>query len=110
MLTDRYGLALSTGSEVARDAYIEAYDQLPTLYRNAVSAFDRAISADADFAAAYTGKARAQQFGGDMSSARATLATVQGLPMLTQRDLSQIKVFSLIFTVSGALPPCGNSP
>ncbi len=98
MFTDRYGLVLSTASEAASSAYNEAYDLLLTLYPDTVSAFDRAISADARFAVAYVGKARAQQFGGDMPSARATLAIAQGLPALKDRDLSQINVFSLIFT------------
>ena len=32
MLTDRYGLALSTKSPAASDAYLEGYDLLLTLY------------------------------------------------------------------------------
>ena len=88
----------STKSPVASDAYLEGYDLLLTLYPGAVAAFDSAISADAGFAAAYIGKARAQQFGGDMPSARATLAAVQALPTLTEPDLMRIKIFDLMFT------------
>lgn len=97
MLTDRYGLALSTKIEAAKDAYSAALDLLLSLYPDAVPAFERAISADEDFAAAYIGKARAQQFSGDMGSARATLATAQALPGLSQHNLSQLNIFSLMF-------------
>jgi hypothetical protein len=98
MFTDRYGLALSTESEAANSAYNEAYDLLLTVYPGAVSAYDRAIFADPRFAAAYIGKARAQQVGGDMPSACATLATAEGLPALKDCDRSRVNVFGLIFT------------
>ena len=58
MLTDRYGLALSTASAAARDAYVEAADLALTLYPGAVEAFDRAIAADPGFALAHAGKAQ----------------------------------------------------
>ena len=59
MLTDRYGLALSTTSPAARDAYVEGVDLLLTVYPGAALAFDRAIAADPDFALAHIAKARA---------------------------------------------------
>jgi tetratricopeptide (TPR) repeat protein len=62
-----------------------------------VSAFDRAISADSSFAAAHIGRARAQQFGGDMQLARASLTTAETLSHLDLRDLSRINIFKLIF-------------
>jgi hypothetical protein len=43
MLADRYGLALSTGSVAARDAYVQACDLALTLYPGAVEAYDRAV-------------------------------------------------------------------
>ena len=46
MLTDRYGLALSTASAAARDAYVEATDLALTFYPGAAEAYDRAIAAD----------------------------------------------------------------
>ena len=46
MLTDRYGLAVSTTVAAARDAYIEGVDLLLTVYPGAAAAFDRAIAAD----------------------------------------------------------------
>src|SRR3954464_3214503 len=50
MLTDRYGLPLSTGSAAARDAYVEAADLALTFYPGAAEAYDRAIAADPGFA------------------------------------------------------------
>jgi tetratricopeptide (TPR) repeat protein len=98
MFTDRYGLALSTQSAAANSAYNEAYDLLLTVYPGVVSAYDQAILADPGFAAAYIGKARAQQVVGDMPSARATLATAERLPALNDCDTSRINIFGLIFT------------
>jgi hypothetical protein len=40
MLTDRYGLPLSTGSAAARDAYVEAADLALTFYPGAAEAYD----------------------------------------------------------------------
>ena len=46
MLTDRYGLALSTASTAARDDYVQAFDLALTFYPGAAEAYDRAIAAD----------------------------------------------------------------
>ena len=70
MLTDRYGLAVSTGSPAARDAYIEGVDLLLTVYPGANAAFDRAIAADPNFALAHIGKARALQLSGNLPAMR----------------------------------------
>ena len=50
MLTDRYDLPLSTTSSAARDAYAQASDLLLTMFPGAAELFDRAITADPDFA------------------------------------------------------------
>jgi hypothetical protein len=59
MLTDRYGLPLSTTVAAARDACIEGVDLLLTVYPCAAASFDRAIAAGPSFALAHIGKARA---------------------------------------------------
>lgn len=59
MLTDRYGLALSTSSPLARDAYVERYDLLFPLWPDAAEAFARATAEDAGFALAHLGSAQA---------------------------------------------------
>ena len=63
MLTDRYGLPLSTTVAAARDAYAEGVHLLLTVYPGAAAAFDRAIAADPGFALPHIGKARAFQLG-----------------------------------------------
>src|SRR5579872_4890223 len=40
MLADRYGLALSTTSDAARDAYVQGNDLALTFYPGAIDAFD----------------------------------------------------------------------
>ena len=77
MLADRYGLALSTGSAVARDAYIEACDLALTLYPGAVEAYDRAIANDPGFALAHVGKAQILMREGNVVAAGAALASAK---------------------------------
>jgi len=96
MLTDRYGLALSTSSAAAWDAYVEGCDLVLTLYPGAVAAFDRAIAADPGFALAHAGRARALQIGSDIAGAQAAITAGQALANgLPGRDASHIGVFSL---------------
>jgi tetratricopeptide (TPR) repeat protein len=103
MLTDRYGLAVPTASPEARDAYVEGCDLLLTAYPGALAALDRAIDADPGFAAAYVAKGRVQQLGGDIASARASLAEAEmradGLPA---RLGSQIEIFRRMFAGQSA--------
>ena len=49
---DRYGLPLSTASEVAATAYVTGLDLQLAAWPGAAEAFDRAIAADPDFALA----------------------------------------------------------
>ena len=75
MLTDRYGLALSTTVAAAQEAYIEGVDLLLTVYPGAASSFDRAIAADPGFALPHIGKARAFQLAGNLAAMREALAS-----------------------------------
>src|SRR5579872_2073209 len=79
MLTDRYGLALSTPVAAARDAYVEGVDLLLTVYPGAAAAFDRAIAADPGFALAHIGKARTFHLAGNLAAMRESLATAMTL-------------------------------
>ncbi len=98
MLTDRYGLAVSTASTAARDAYIEGVDLLLTVYPGANAAFDRAIAADPGFALAHIGKARALQLSGALPAMRDALAAAQAASTgASERDLSHIEVFRHLF-------------
>lgn len=98
MLTDRYGLPLSTSSAAARDAYVEGVDLLLTVYPGAAAAFDRAIAADPNFALAYIGRARASQLAGKLEAMRADIGTASSLAEgLSARERSQIEVFLPLF-------------
>jgi hypothetical protein len=75
MLTDRYGLPVSTASTAARDALVEGIDLLLAAGPGPADAFQRAIDADAGFVLAHLGKARALQVRGDLQGAVAASAT-----------------------------------
>ena len=97
MLADRYGLALSTSSPGARDAYIEGIDLLLTHYPGAVAAFDRALAVDPDFALAHAGRARALQMGSDIPGAKVAIAAAQALVGdQSGRDASHVEIFNLL--------------
>jgi hypothetical protein len=70
MLTDRYGLALSTASAAARDAYVQASDLALTFYPGATEAYDQAIAADPGFALSHAGKAQVLMRQGDVAACR----------------------------------------
>ena len=98
MLTDRYGLPLSTTVSAARDAYVEGVDLLLTVYPGAAAAFDRALAADPGFALAHVGKARAFQLAGNLASMRESLATALALrDGSSAREQSHIDVFRHLF-------------
>ena len=87
MTTDRYGLAVSTVSPAALDAYRAGTELLLTMYPGALEAFDRAIAADPNFALAHVAKARAAAMQADMPGARASIAAAQALTAgLTARE------------------------
>ena len=97
MLTDRYGLFLSTTSSAARDAYIEGCEAKLTMYPGAVEAFDRAIAADPGFALAHAARGHALLERGDAPAARASMATADSLTArLSARELGHIAFFDLL--------------
>jgi len=98
MLTDRYGLVLSTASAAARDAYVEAADLALTFYPGAAEAYDRAIAADPGFALAYAGKAQMLARQADLAGARQALAAAKDAASgLSEREASHIAFFDLAF-------------
>jgi hypothetical protein len=103
MLTDRYGLALSTGSEAARDAYVEGCDLIFSGNPDPGAAFGRAIAADPGFALGHYGKARAHQLRGEMPAAKAAHAAAQALVAgLPAREASHARFYDLVLTGQGA--------
>jgi len=98
MLTDRFGLALSTGFAAARDAYVEASDLALTFYPGAAEAYDRAIAADPGFALAHAGKAQVLMRQGDVVAAQATLSAAKNVAAgLSEREASYLEFFGLVF-------------
>jgi tetratricopeptide (TPR) repeat protein len=96
MLTDRYGLSLSTASLVARDAYVEGCEAKLTMHPGAIEAFDRALAADPAFALAYAAKAHVQLERGDAAGARASIAAATGIAGLSARETSHVAFFGLL--------------
>src|SRR6201984_1125942 len=97
MLTDRYGLVLSTASSTAGDAYVQASNLALTFYPGAAEAYDRAIAADPGFALAYAGKAQVLMRQGDVEAARAALAAAKEVSAgLSEREASHIEFFDLV--------------
>jgi tetratricopeptide (TPR) repeat protein len=99
MLTDRYGLDLSTTSTTAQHAYIQATDLALTFYPGGGEAYDRAIAVDPGFALAYAGKAQVLMRQGDVAGARAALAAAKDVAKgLADREASHIGFFDLVFS------------
>lgn len=102
MLTDRYGLAVSTASPTARDAYVTACDLLFSGNPGPVAAFERAIVADPRFALAHAGLARAYQLRGEMAPARQEMADAIAVSDgVTAREASSLAVQDLILSGQG---------
>jgi tetratricopeptide (TPR) repeat protein len=97
MLTDQYGLLLSTTSSAARDAYLEGCEAKLTMYPGAIEAFDRAIAADPDFALAHAARAHALLERGGAPAARASMTTANSLTAdLSAWEASHIAFFDLL--------------
>ena len=97
MVTDRYGLPLSTVSTAARGAYVEGCEAKLTMYPGAIEAFDRAIAADPGFALAHAARAHALLERGDAAAARASMASANSLTAgLSAREQSHVAFFGLL--------------
>jgi len=97
MLTDRYGLPVSTASPAARDAYVAGCDLKLTMYPGAIEAFDRATEADPGFALAHAAKAHALLERGNAAAARESIAAARSLARgLPARETSHIAYFALL--------------
>src|SRR5271163_2161025 len=97
LLTDRYGLLLSTTSSAARDAYVEGCEAKLTMYPGGIEALDRAIAADPGFALAHAARAHVLLERGDAAGARASIAAAKSLGAgLSEREASHIAFFDLL--------------
>jgi tetratricopeptide (TPR) repeat protein len=104
MLTDDYGLPLSTASPAARDAYVDGCEKKRTMYPGAIDAFDRALAADPGFALAYAAKAHSLLERGDRPGAMATITYGRQVSSgLTEREARHIDYFTdLVLGESGS--------
>ena len=97
MLTDRYDNPISTGSQAARDAYIDGVDRFLGAIAGADAAFEAAIEADPKFALAHMGLARTRQVQGrgpDAQAAREQAVTVAN--GVTDREKGHLHVMDLL--------------
>lgn len=104
MLTDRYGLGLSTMSTTAQEAYVQATDLALTFYPGGAEAYDQAIAADPNFALAHAGKAQLLMRQGDVAGAKAALGAAKDKATgSSDREASHIEFFDLVF--AGRIEP-----
>lgn len=103
MLTDRYGLALSTASRDARDAYVAGVDSLLSAAAGVEGHFGCALDADPNFSLAYVGLARARFLKADVAAAREAAARARALAQAaTPRERSHVNAIAL--AVEGKVP------
>jgi tetratricopeptide (TPR) repeat protein len=95
MHEDRYGLPISTGSEVAAVAYRDGLDRILSAWTGAGEALDRALVDDPDFALAYIARARVHQIYGEAVEARAKAAHARRLAgRTTKRERQHVEIIA----------------
>jgi tetratricopeptide (TPR) repeat protein len=95
MHQDRYGLRISTVSEVAAVAYRDGLDRILSAWTGAGEALDRALLEDADFAVAYIARARVHQIYGEAVEARAKAGRARSLAArTTKRERQHIEIIA----------------
>ncbi len=103
MLTDRYGLELSTTSVEARDAYVEAADKVLSANGGVETSLATALEADAEFALAHAAVARQHQKIGRPREARAAAEVASELVVhATRREQQHVEILSRM--VNGKVP------
>ena len=102
MLQDRYGLALSTTSATARDAYAEGLDLFLSANAGAEQAFARAALEDPSFALAHAGRARALQLRGRGREAADAMAEARAsADGCSEREAGHLNVLGLLIDGNG---------
>lgn len=96
MLSDRYGLAISTNSHTAQAAYIAGCDCILSAEHGAEGHLERAIAAEPGFALAHAALARACFLVGDMANARQAAARAREFAAnATERERSHVNALCL---------------
>lgn len=103
MLKDRYDNPLTTRSQAARDAYIDAIDLLLEGQAGPVAGFEKALEHDAGFALGWCGLARSHHFTGNIAQAQSAMERAEALTEgTTAREKSHVAALGLM--ISGQLP------
>jgi len=103
MLEDQYGNELSTSSQPARDAYVEAVDRFLAADGGVEEAFQKALDADENFALAHLGLARIRQMCAKTSLVAEPLAKARAqVEHLTSRETGQIRAIGLLLEGKGS--------
>jgi len=103
MLADRYGLSLSTSSQLARDAYVEGADCILAAVAGDQAHLWRALEADSDFALAHIALARSMFLAAQVPQARAETARARELvTRTTLREQSHVNAIAL--AIEGKAP------
>jgi len=94
---DRYGLPLSTSSDLAAEQYQAGLDMLLSLWPGAAQSLEAAIAADPSFALAHAARARLHVIQAELTEARSRIATAEELVARhgTERERSHVGVLSL---------------
>ena len=103
MLTDRYGNQLSTSSEDARDAYVEAIDRMLAGDGDVEGPLAAAVAADQEFALAHVATARQHHLMARGKEARATIEVARELARTASaREQRHTEIYAAI--ISGQVP------
>jgi tetratricopeptide (TPR) repeat protein len=103
MLADRYGLSLSTSSQVARDAYVKGADCILSAVAGPEAHLGRALEADPDFALAHIALARTMFLAAQVPQARTAAARARELATgATPRERSHVNAIAL--AIEGQAP------
>lgn len=98
MAQDRYGLPMTTVSDLAATAYREGMDLLLSSWPGAAATFDRAIAADPEFALAHIARARVHAVYAEGQAAKTMAAKARELAARTAspREISHVETLALV--------------
>jgi len=105
MLKDRYGLAMSTRSQAARDAYVEGVDLFLSANFGSEAAFERAIAADEGFALAHAALARTRQLYSKLEAGKRAAARARELASgLGRQERGNVEILATLVDGKGPAP------
>ena len=101
MLKDRYGNTLTTGSDAARDAYIDGVDTFLSGNAGSEEAFLQAVEADPNLAVAHVGIARYRILMADRPGAAAAIQDARNATGQSEREVSHTEAFGRLIDGDG---------